>query len=336
MHSIYLFSTINILTSLLGIIFLITCSKKLIPSDRCSHDKPVHTGGGIIFVLLFFINYLYFFKGDLFLSSYMLLMILGLAIVGIIDDFYYLSYKIRLFVQLLLSINFFLAGYKVSLPILSGSLLPFVEILLTILLIIGLINACNFFDGLDGLLSGCFLLTICSSLFLMETPLDIILLSIIPVLVFYFFNFPKAKIFMGDIGSTFLGFFLALVSLKNQIIYTLDTHTALIHKGIIYTLTPMMFAWFDVFFTLMRRIIEGRHIFTPWRDYPFHLLLELGYSHVKISLFYYTTVLFMIGLTYLCMQGYIPFLLGFSIYGTVQISYIVYLLRVHYRKFKRI
>lgn len=308
-------------------------SKKLPPTHRCSHMEPTPVGGGLIFVLMFFINYLHFFEQTYVLSPFSLIMVLMLAIVGIVDDFYYLSYKTRLFVQLVLAFSIVFGNYLVQLPVLTGQTLYSIDSILTLFLIIGLINACNFFDGLDGLLSGCFLLTISFSFFFLSTPSSLIFTILIPVLVFYFFNFPKAKIFMGDIGSTFLGFFLAFLAITNQKTYAYETHTALIHKGLIYTLTPMMFAWFDIFFTLLKRIVEGRHLFTPWRDYPFHYLLRLGYSHVKISLFYYATVIFMSALTYLCIHGYIPFLLGFSLYAFLQIFYIVFILKKNYKIF---
>jgi UDP-GlcNAc:undecaprenyl-phosphate GlcNAc-1-phosphate transferase len=330
---VIIFFILNIFASLSLAYLVRKYSKRLAPTQRCSHMDPTPVGGGIIFLSLFFINYFYFFGGEDLLSPLSLILILTLAIVGIIDDFYYLSYKTRLLVQLALAISLVSSGYAVQLPLLGDQSLYNLDTFLTLFLIVGLINACNFFDGLDGLLSGCFLLTIFFSLFFLSTHSTLIFTILIPVMIFYAFNFPQAKIFMGDIGSTFLGFFLALLALLNQQNYIYDTHTALIHKGLIYTLTPMMFAWFDIFFTLLKRIVEGRHLFTPWCDYPFHYLLRLGYSHVKISLFYYLTVIFMSILTYLCMHGYIPFLLGFSLYAVLQIFYIVFILRKHYSVF---
>lgn len=324
------FLLVNICISLLIVFILKKYSKKMLPSERCSHETPTTTGGGIIFVGLFFLNYFFFFDNKLYFPPLLILMIIGLAIVGFIDDFYYLSYKIRLLVQVLLAVTFIQAGYVVELPLFTQNFLFGFDFILTFFLTIGLINACNFFDGLNGLLSGCVLLTISFSLFFLNTQPIIILGMIIPLVIFYLFNFPKAKIFMGDIGSTFLGFFLALLALTNQKTYLFENNTAIIHKAVIYTLTPMMFAWFDILLTLLKRIIQGRHLFSPWKDYPFHALLELGYSHPQISIFYYGTVIFMSFLTYSTMVGWIPFLVAFAIYCIVQIFYTTWLLKKHH------
>lgn len=325
------FILINLFFSLLIAFLVKRYSHKPLPSERCSHKTATPTIGGVIFAMMFFLNYFFFANEAAIIPPLIFVSVFCLFIVGIIDDHHYLSYKIRLLIHLFVGLCIALNGYTVQLPTFIGENIYGADIVLTIILVVGLINACNFFDGLNGLLSGCIILLLGYAYFIMGTPLHFISLIIIPLFVFYIFNFPKAQFFMGDVGSTFLGFFLAFLSLKNQSFYMLENQTALIHKGLIYTLTPMMFAWFDILFTLLRRIVEGKHLFSPWRDYLFHHLQDIGYSHTKTSIIYYHSVVLMSTLTYFCMNGTMPFLAGFSIYCVLQIIFVVFILKKHYQ-----
>lgn len=326
-----LFLIYNIIFSFLIAFLLVRYGKKVPPSDRCSHEQATATSGGLIFVVMFFVNALYFYITE----HYTLPWTQGLgaiiiATVGYIDDQNPLSYKFRLIAQFLAALCVLMSGYVVKLPLLFGVPIFGLDKILTILLVMGLINACNFFDGINGLLSGCVILTLAFSVFALHCDLYFIGLIAIPLLIFYGHNFPKAKVFMGDVGSTFLGYYLSILSLKNQHYFYEATHTALIHKGLIFTLSPMMFAWFDVFLTLLRRLIDERHIFSPWRDYLFHHLYDMNLGHKNISFIYYGLTLLTMGLTFSCLSGYVPFLAVFFIYLIFQAVFVVVVLRKHH------
>jgi UDP-N-acetylmuramyl pentapeptide phosphotransferase/UDP-N-acetylglucosamine-1-phosphate transferase len=304
--------------------------KKVVPSKRCSHEIPTPSAGGISFWGVFCLGYVYYaHHGEWIMPLPCFFAIVGLGLISLYDDFFPLCYRTRLIVHLSCAALVLYSGLIVQMPLLGKEIFG-LDIILTIILVVGLINACNFFDGINGLLSGCTLLLLLYTLLVDIHDTSPILFIFMPALLgFYIFNFPKARLFMGDTGSTCIGLLLAIISLKAQNHYNLDTHTALIHKRLIYTLTPMMFVWFDVFITLLRRLTQGRSIVSPWRDYLFHHLYDMGYAHVKISLMYYLTVILMSVLTYLCYHQYLPFLGCFLIYACLQITFVVYVLRKH-------
>lgn len=325
----FLYIFLNILFSVMIALLMIKFGKKVKPSERCSHKNPTPTAGGLIFVTLFFINAFYFYGiGCYSLNPLLIAAFFWIAIVGFIDDQIHLSYKIRFIVQFIVALLVIQSGLKVSLPLLEGHPLWGFDYFLTILLIIGLINACNFFDGLNGLLAGSVLLLLLFSYFFISTDQKTLIeLLFIPLFIFYLFNYPNAKLFMGDTGSTFLGLFLSVLALKNQQDYTFQTQTALIHKGLIYTLTPMMFCWFDVASTLIRRLLENRNIFTSWKDYLFHHLFDIGYSHKKIAIIYYNSILLLCFLTYILIYHSIPFGLVLLSYFVLQFTFFIYVMK---------
>ena len=325
-------SVISFLLSACLAFFVMYFGKKVTPSNRCSHEVPTPSAGGIAFWAVFCLGYLYYGYQNIWIIPLpCFFAVLGLGLISLYDDFSPLCYRTRLIVHLSCAALVLYSGLKVQMPLLGTEIFG-LDSLLTVLLVVGLINACNFFDGINGLLAGCTLLLLFCAIFVDIHDASPILLIFMPALLgFYIFNFPKARLFMGDTGSTCIGLLLAIISLKSQSYYDLDTNTALIHKGVIYALTPMMFVWFDVFFTLLRRITQGRSVVSPWRDYLFHHLYDIGYSHVRISLTYYLTVIFMSALTYLCYQQYVPFLGCFLVYACLQIIFVVYVLRKHNR-----
>ncbi|CAO5682589.1 MAG: Decaprenyl-phosphate N-acetylglucosaminephosphotransferase [Holosporales bacterium] len=319
---------LNIFFSVAIALLILKFGKKIAPSERCSHKTPTVTSGGIIFVVMFFLNTFYcYFLGNFIVHPLLLIAFFLIALVGFIDDLVHLSYKTRFIVQFFVALLVLFSGLKVNMPFLNGYTFG-IDILLTILLVVGLINACNFFDGLNGLLAGSvLLLLIFSYLFISTDQKTFIGLILIPLIVFYAFNFPNAKLFMGDTGSTFLGLFLSILALKNQNDYFHPTETALIHKGLIYTLTPMMFCWFDIFITLSRRLAENRNIFSPWRDYLFHHLFEIGFSHTKIAFIYYVSIFLLSFLTYTLINHPFPFIIALILYGLIQSIFLIFIIK---------
>lgn len=326
-------SVLSFLISACMTFLVVFFGRKVAPSNRCSHDVPTPSAGGVSFWAVFCLGYVYYANQGTWIIPFPCFMaVLGLGLISLYDDYFNLCYRTRLMVHLSCAALVLYSGLIVQMPLLAGKDIFALDVVLTVLLVVGLINACNFFDGINGLLSGCTLfLLLCAILVDIHDASPVLLIFMPALLGFYIFNFPKARLFMGDTGSTCIGLLLAIISLKSQSYYDLDTHTALVHKGVIYALAPMMFVWFDVFFTLLRRLVEGRRIVSPWRDYLFHNLHDVGYSHVKISMTYYATVIVMSVLTYLCYQQYLPFLGCFFIYACLQVSFVVYILRKHHR-----
>ena len=298
------------------------------PVDRSSHKTHTPTAGGVGFIISFILFALTAYlmghvpptaESDIYFCFLVGIMILG--IVGFLDDRKSLSYKTRLLFQILCSGMLISSGLYIKFPLMGPEPVLWQKII-TLLAFLGLINGANFIDGLNGLLSGCFLIASgFMALIIPETYTFIHILYAIlfgSILGFYVFNFPRASIFMGDVGSTFIGFSLAFLALLSQNYFEGDTHTALVHKGFVYTLSPLMFLWFDVGSTLLRRIYKKAKLTEAHRDHMIHILNDQGYSHTQVSLIYYSLTLFMCLITWLCYSGFLTFIQGLVIYLTTQ------------------
>lgn len=180
------------------------------PNERSSHLRPTPRGGGIGLCLAFIITGIFIIKNTF------LIVIAGImGLIGFLEDRFTISSKVRLAVQLGLS---FSAVMMISgLPASIGEAALF---LFWIIFVTGTANYYNFMDGINGIagltgLVGFGLLAVFSIYFVKE--INIALLSIALVsacLGFLPFNFPHAKVFMGDVGSVFLGFVFALFVVK--------------------------------------------------------------------------------------------------------------------------
>lgn len=236
-----------------------------------------------------------------------------LIIVGILDDFHDLSTKIRfiaqIFVGFMMSINggvilndLGAIGFSAATIELGYLALP-----VTILAVIMAINAVNMVDGIDGLAGGLSLITLSALSFIswtagLEQALSILLLLIGTVLAFLRFNLRylkqiRAKIFMGDAGSMFLGFLIVwfLISLS---------------QGEQRAMTPVTVLWIfalpllDTGTITIRRLLQGKSPFAADREHLHHLLLDAGFTVTN-------TLLIMLGLaTSFALIGIISLYLG--------------------------
>ena len=301
---------------------VIRFGKKALPSERSSHDIPTPVGAGLSFIVAFLLYWFItqttieacafksHFLGHILNNFTIGTLILG--VVGIIDDHKGLSYKIRLVMQ---SICGFIL---VSPSNFEGFFMVFC--------ILGLINSTNFVDGLNGLLSGCWLIGMIFSgiVLYLSKDFDLIITFVpifISVLVFFIYNFPKAKVFMGDVGSTFLGFTLGLLLLFGQ--KGNSEYFFILNKKPIVLLMPFAFLWFDVLFTLCNRIKKRVPITYSHRDYIFHKLIDRGFSQTKISLLYFALTLIVGFLTVLYFIQLINFLTLLFFYCALQIFVVV-------------
>ena len=188
--------------------------KKLIPdipNDRSSHKIVKPRGGGLSFILTNLVT------SNIF-NQVNFLFLMPLSLTGLIDDYFNLSRFSRLLVQIATSfiILFESCFYKFLLNS-DNFIIEFLLIALLILICTGIINFCNFMDGIDGILSGSFLTIYIFASFILLEPIWGIIGSLMG---FLFWNWSPSKIFMGDIGSNFLGGTLIWIFLKklpNQI-----------------------------------------------------------------------------------------------------------------------
>lgn len=161
--------------------------------------------------------------------------------------------------------------------------------ILTIGWIVGITNAINLIDGLDGLSSGISLISCISLLIIFATNgssiLSIILITALAggIVGFLPFNFNPAKTFVGDVGSNFLGFSLAVIS----ILGVAKTYTVLV---LIAPLIVLGLPIFDTIFAIFRRIIKGKSlkaVFKPDKGHLHHRLMAKGYTQKQAVLILY-------------------------------------------------
>jgi hypothetical protein len=201
---------------------------------------------------------------------------------------------------------------------------------ITLLWIIGITNAVNLSDGLDGLAAGISAIT-CGVLAILalhngNVIIAIIMLALLGSLTgFLFFNFDPARVFMGDSGSLFLGFTIASASVLCA------TETEAIF-GLALPILALGIPILDTLFSILRRFLERRSLFAPDRRHFHHRLLALGFKQRHAVITMYIVTLFMTGLgmlmlltrniqtiiIFICIL--LLFILAFRIVGSVRLS----------------
>lgn len=266
-----------------------------VPNERSMHKTPMPIAGGIAIVLGFAVAIIILsplmpgfdiknFAGLIFGS-------ILITLVGLLDDIYDLSARLRLFFQILAALIVVLSGTTIDIlswPWAPGGVLMLgaMSKILTVLWIIGLTNAFNFIDGLDGLATGVSSIASLCLMFvsiLYGEPIIVLLTATLAgaCMGFLPYNFNPAKIFMGDTGSTFLGFTLAVISVKGL----LKGYAAL--TTIIIAVLILGLPIFDTSFAILRRLIKRQPVYKADRGHLHHRLVDKGYSQKKAVLTLY-------------------------------------------------
>jgi len=201
-------------------------------------------------------------------------------LVGLVDDVRRLRARTKLLGQIVAALCVCAAGYRIqSLGVRGLFVIRFEwgSWPLTVFWIVGITNAVNLIDGLDGLAAGVSLIAaavIGTFAFLYgQVVIATCMLAVLGALSgFLFFNFNPAKVFLGDCGSMFLGFFLgtACVMLAKQTQTLVGMGLAVLALGV-----PIL----DTFFTIIRRMLDRRSLFAPDRGHTHHRLMDTGRSH---------------------------------------------------------
>jgi UDP-GlcNAc:undecaprenyl-phosphate GlcNAc-1-phosphate transferase len=213
-----------------------------------------------------------------------------IVLLGALDDRFDLSAKLKLLVQTaaacVVVFGFDIHMNFVNIPF-GAAMQPIADwigIPLTILWIVGVTNAINLIDGLDGLAAGVSAIAIASimGMGVIMGNGTVVLLSIVllgSILGFLIFNFHPAKIFMGDSGALFLGFSLAMLSMLGFKQITLISFvTPLLIIGV-----PLS----DTFFAIVRRLVNKKPIMKADKGHLHHCLQQLGFSHRQTVLIIY-------------------------------------------------
>ena len=269
------------------------------PSPRKQHHSPkVRIGGitiilGYITVLLLNIFTGFLGNSNFLQNSQIICIIFGgiiMFFVGLTDDIKGTSPWTRLFFQFIIasflwskgltlnSINLTSLGFLD----LSFNLNQFLSYLLTVLWLVGITNAFNWIDGLDGLASGVSLISALSFsivFFKIEAYQFVFLSSLIlgTSLGFLMNNYYPAKIFMGDGGAYFLGFSLGAMALYSP-------NIDISNKPFLPCVLILMFPLIDMASVILRRIAQGRSPFYPDKTHFHHFLMNKGFNHKKTVL----------------------------------------------------
>lgn len=241
------------------------------------HSVPTPRGGGLAIVITWYVGItVLFFSGLLDQKLYFALLSgILLAIVSLIDDLVGLKPLIRLIIHFITAVFTF-----IFLGALRPLIIPSIEINYPFLIypfaVIGMvwfINLFNFMDGVDGFAS---IEAITISLVLYYYSGNIINLLLIACIAgFLFWNWPKAKIFMGDVGSTQLGFILIVLGIHFHNTY---------HFSILNWIMLASPFWFDATLTLYRRWRNHEILSQAHRKHAYQRIVQAGFSHLKVDL----------------------------------------------------
>lgn len=258
------------------------------------NNRKVHTGniprlGGIGFVSAFIIAaFLYaMFDNAIHLKGVIPILIAGLFIFifGVIDDFKDLPAKFKLLIQIIAAL--ILVSNNFIFTQIGPLHLGFIGYIITFIWIIGVINAFNLIDGVDALCGGLsfFIINTVGIIYLVSNVKAVATLCFIlsaAILGFLVYNKPKAKIFMGDGGSQFLGFMVAILPL-----YPVSIPSFSYNKlAIIFVLASIPIL--DTFAAMWRRTREHRSFFSPDRSHLHHKLMNMGYGTIGILTLLYS------------------------------------------------
>lgn len=275
-----------VLSFILTKMVIIWLGKRLVdtPSDRSSHNQPTPRGGGLAIVVSCAITYscVRIYAPEQTPDFLLIALPIAMAFLGLIDDFINLKIQLRLLVQLILAA----IGTQYYLTDTTWSALDIIVVSgLLVLTLAWSTNLYNFMDGINGIaalqaISTC--MAMGSILFYCEGNTEAVTSLLIVGFActgFLYWNFPNAKIFLGDTGSLFLGFIFGLLAIKTSL-NSLEIATA--------WLVVMAIFICDASYTLCVRLLSGQKFYLPHRSHSYQkLALQLG-SHGKTSLLVFT------------------------------------------------
>ncbi|MND86179.1 putative undecaprenyl-phosphate N-acetylglucosaminyl 1-phosphate transferase [compost metagenome] len=252
------------------------------PNQRSSHNSVTLRGGGIIF----YVGAMIYFLVSGFQYPWFFLGLTLMSIVSFLDDIFTLSNKIRLFIHFT---SVLLMAYQLDI-----FNMPWYYLLITFIVVVGVINAYNFMDGINGI-TACYSLAVGSLLLIVNRDIGFIedrllIYVLLGVIVFMFFNFrTKAKCFAGDVGSVAIAYIL-LFALGALILKT---------GNLIYIFFLLVYG-IDAVWTIIRRIYLKENIFEAHRSHLYQFLgNEAGLNKLLISFIY---GMLQFGIGYLTIQ----------------------------------
>ncbi|MCT7560526.1 MraY family glycosyltransferase [Aliarcobacter butzleri] len=275
-------------------------------NERSSHTIPTPHGGGIAIAITWFIGlfYLYFIgqiENNLF---YALLFGAVISIVSFFDDIYELSPKLRLIIQTMVAIGglYFLGGFEtLTFGIFDIQNSIFTNIF-AFFMIIWFINLYNFLDGINGYAGSEAIFLSLAGFILFGG--NHFLVLVVAVLGFLYWNWNKAKIFMGDVGSTLLGYNVAIFT-----IYYANQQASNFWIWIIL----FSVYWFDATLTLIRRKLNKEKLSLAHKKHAYQRLTQAGWSHYKVTNYSIGLNILLFAIVYFISNIFVAFLFSFVV-----------------------
>ena len=306
-----------------------------VPGERASHKRSVPIFGsiaifsGIIFSLLFW--------AELNNIQFVLVSFLIVFFVGVIDDLLGLTPYKKLIGQIIAILIVIYLG-DIQIDNMHGvlgvhNLSEFSATLFTVFVVVVITNGFNLIDGVDGLAAGIGIISSCCFgviTFLMnQFDIAIIAFSLMgSLLAFLKYNFPPARIFMGDSGSLVVGMILSILAI-NSIRHGLVFETiAFPNKGPLIAIVFLAIPLFDSLRVFVVRIMNGKNPLHPGREHIHHALLDLGFGHKRTAGTLYLASFLLISISYFLFEiniNYAISILAFVSYMILIIPF--YLLR---------
>ena len=233
----------------------------------------------------------------------------AICAVGALDDVRGLRSLYKFAAQVLVAIFAFVCGFQIQaiqLPLFGTFQMGVFALPVTVCWIVGVTNAVNLIDGLDGLAAGVTFFAALTSFVIASISGSVFVALTMAALMgalvgFLFFNFNPARIFMGDSGSYFLGFVLATTALAGGGLQQKASTAVSLLVPVLALGVPI----FDTLFSMFRRVLERRPIFSADRGHVHHRLLDIGLTHRR-------AVIFLYGISSLLAAGAIAVSLGRS------------------------
>jgi UDP-GlcNAc:undecaprenyl-phosphate GlcNAc-1-phosphate transferase len=277
-----------------------------LPGQRKKHARPTPACGGVaIFVALvpmFLGLFVLALRQDMSLSARDLPKLASLfcacawmLVLGILDDKKNLTWSVKLAGQAVGVLILAFGGHSVAavkLPFLGTVVFGWAGILVFGVILIGITNAINLIDGLDGLAAGiCLFASVAGGvtgylkgdilISIMHFTLTGALIGFLP------YNWPPARVFLGDGGSMMLGFFLGTLAVSSATVSVAGQRSPML-AALVAPFLPFFIAFLDVGLTIVRRWMRGRKIYLPDRDHLHHRLAREFSSVARVNFVVYS------------------------------------------------
>lgn len=258
-----------------------------VPDARKEHSSPIPTMGGIAIVAGMLLSLILWFPFSNSIEQvsffFSIAVLFGL---GMMDDLKDLSAKYKFVIQFALATIIALSGIRISsfdglfgideLPVMA-------QYTITILAVVGITNAFNLIDGIDGLAGGIGFMSLVTLGFFLSMSGDVNTALIAfalagGILAFMYFNLNPARIFMGDTGSLVLGFVIAVLCIRLMEVNITSANPVLPHAPV-FVLGIVFIPVFDTIRVFTMRIWNGKSPFSPDKTHIHHLLTNQGFSH---------------------------------------------------------